>query len=79
MGRASADYHIWYWDGTRLHKTWMAYMSHPGDHIILNGAEYLITDLHWTPGAGTAPHCVQTVERVDWAPGWAKGMRQQTR
>jgi hypothetical protein len=73
MGRASADYHIWYWDGTRLHKTWQVYMSHPGDKIILGGAEYLITDLHWTPGAGTAPHCVQTVERVDWAPGWAKG------
>jgi hypothetical protein len=73
MGRASADYHIWYWDGHRFHKTWQVYMSHPGDHIILNGADYLITDLHWTPGTGTAPHCVQTVERVDWAPGWAKG------
>jgi hypothetical protein len=71
MGRASADYHIWYWDGTRLHKTWQVYMSHPGDHIILDGADHLITDLYWTPGA--APHCVQTVKRLDWAPEWAKG------
>jgi hypothetical protein len=76
MGRASADYHIWYWDGTRFHKRLMVYMSHPGDRIILDGSEYEITDLHWTPGA--APHCVQTVKHVDWAPEWAntKGMWQ---
>jgi hypothetical protein len=69
MGRASADYHIWYWDNGRFRKRLMAYMSHPGDNIILDGAEYLVTDLHWTPGA--APHCVQTVSRVDWQPEWS--------
>jgi hypothetical protein len=77
VGRASADYLIWYWDGTRHHPRLMAYMSHPHDKIILNDTEYEITDIHWTPTA--APVCVQTVKRLDWAPSWAntKGMWQQ--
>lgn len=70
MGRASADYIVWYWDGQKFHKRLMAYMPHPGDKIILGDYEYEITDLHWTPGA--TPHCVQTVERLDWAPLWAR-------
>jgi hypothetical protein len=38
----------------------------------------LITDLYWTPGTGTAPHCVQTVKRVDWAPEWAGALSKRS-
>lgn len=73
MGRAEAAYHVWYYDGTRFHIRPMAYMSHPGNKIIIDHEEYEITDIWWTPGA--APHCVQEVRYLGPAPVWAKRLR----